>query len=215
MSQTQQQPPPDAASKPGDLAPVRTSITVSDRVTTEAPASISTVDRQDLRQTPGIDLDDRLRQVPGFTLFRRSSSVVANPTTQGVSLRGIGSSGASRTLVLWDGIPMNDPFGGWVYWTRFAPDQIERAEISRGASTSLFGDRALSGAIAIFSREPEPRTLRMAYEAGNADTQELSVGGSNLWRRFAVSGQVRALTTDGYFIVPASIRGNGGYQGRR
>jgi hypothetical protein len=41
-----------------------------------------------------------LRDVPGFSLFKRSSSLVANPTTQGISLRGIGSSGASRTLVL-------------------------------------------------------------------------------------------------------------------
>ena len=76
------------------------------------------VNQQQLQQTPGVNLDDRLRQVPGFSLFRRSSSLVANPTTQGVSLRAIGSSGASRTLVLWDGIPINDPFGGWVYWTR-------------------------------------------------------------------------------------------------
>ena len=69
------------------------------------------LDKVEIEQTPGVNLDDRLRMVPGFTLFRRSSSIVANPTTQGVSLRGIGSSGASRTLVLWDGIPINDPFG--------------------------------------------------------------------------------------------------------
>lgn len=190
-----------------ELPPVRTSITVSEKITTEAPAEITTLDRTDIAETPGIDLDDRLRQVPGFSLFRRTSSLVANPTTQGVSLRGIGSSGASRTLALWDGIPMNDPFGGWVYWTRFAPDQIDRVEISRGASTSLFGDRAMSGAIAVISREPEAANLRIDFDAGNAGTQELSVGGSSLWQRFAVSGEVRALNTDGYFIVPQSIRG--------
>src|SRR5205814_2367322 len=107
---------------------------------TESPASITVLDEKQLGEIPGINLDDRLRQVPGFSLFRRSSSVVANPTTQGVSLRGIGSSGASRTLVLWDGIPINDPFGGWVYWTRIDPSYIDRVEIDRGASTSVFGD---------------------------------------------------------------------------
>jgi hypothetical protein len=56
-------------------------------------------------------LDDALRSTPGFTLFRRSSSRVANPTTQGVTLRGVSGSGASRTLVLADGVPLNDPFG--------------------------------------------------------------------------------------------------------
>ena len=55
------------------------------------------------------------------------NSHIAQPTTQGVSLRGIGPSGQSRTLVLLDGVPFNDPFGGWVYWTRvplMAVDQI-------------------------------------------------------------------------------------------
>ena len=63
-------------------------------------------------------LDDQLRSVPGFSLFRRTSSRVANPTTQGVTLRGMSASGASRTLVLADGVPLNDPFGAWVYWDR-------------------------------------------------------------------------------------------------
>src|SRR5260221_15695 len=120
------------------IEPVKTSITVTGTISTDVPAVVSVIDRQLLEEIPGVNIDDRLRSVPGFTLFRRSSSLVANPTTQGVSLRGIGGSGASRTLVLWDGIPENDPFGGWVYWDRFAPAELDRVEISRGASTSVF-----------------------------------------------------------------------------
>ena len=74
------------------------------------------------------------------------------------------------------------------------PDEIDRIEVSRGASTSVFGDRAMGGAIAIFSREPEPGTVRLAYEGGNENTHELSVGGSHLIRKFGVSGEVRAFT---------------------
>lgn len=154
-----------------------------------------------------MNLDDRLRDVPGFSLFRRSSSLIAHPTTQGVSLRGIGSSGASRTLVLWDGVPLNDPFGGWVYWTRVGPEDVGRIEISRGASTSVFGDLAMGGAIALFSREPERHHLHAAYEGGNRNSHDVSAGWSDLWRRFAFSGEGRAYTTDGYFIVPAGRRG--------
>src|SRR3712207_3162165 len=113
--------------------PVKTSITVIERIETEAPSFVTTLGPRQIAQQPGINLDDRLRALPGFTLFRRSSSLVANPTTQGVSLRGLGSSGASRTLVLWDGVPINDPFGGWVYWTRVAPWEMERIEVTRGA----------------------------------------------------------------------------------
>ncbi len=178
-----------------------------EKISAEAPANITVMDLKDLQETPGVNLDDRLREIPGFSLFRRSSSLVANPTTQGISLRGIGSSGASRTLVLWDGIPSNDPFGGWVYWTQFIPDEISSVEVSRGAATSIFGDRAMSGAIGIFSRQPQPFHLFSGFEAGNNDSQDVWTGFSNVWSEVAISGSVRAFQTDGYYIVPQSIRG--------
>src|SRR5574341_1286995 len=87
--------------------PLRTSITVVGEISAEAPGSVAALAPEDIRKKPGVNLDDRLRDVPGFSLFRRSSSLTAHPTTQGVSLRGIGSTGASRTLVLWDGVPIN------------------------------------------------------------------------------------------------------------
>lgn len=186
---------------------VKTSITVTESISAEAPASISVLDTQQLEETPGVNLDDRLRSVPGFSLFRRSSSVVANPTTQGVSLRGIGSTGASRTLVLWDSIPLNDPFGGWVYWDRLPIDELDRVEISRGASTSVFGDLAMGGAIAAFTREASKR-FWASYEGGSDNTEEVEAGASDIWRqRFAATTDVRAFSTDGYFIVPANLRG--------
>lgn len=182
-----------------------------EKITTDTPANVSDIPASDLQLIPGVDIDDRLREIPGFTLFRRTSGEVANPTTQGVSLRGIGSTGASRSLVLWDGVPMNDPFGGWVYWDRFPVFEIERVEISRGASTSVFGDLAMGGAIGMFSRQPTRLHLNFAYQGGNENTQDVSVGFSDLWSNwgsnFAFSGSARGFTTDGYYVVPASIRG--------
>ena len=166
-----------AAQATTQLEPVRSSVTVVAKVTAEAPASMAVIESKQLDTLPGVNLDDRLRMVPGFSLFRRSSSVAANPTTQGISLRGMGSSGASRTLVLWDGVPLNDPFGGWVYWTRVDPAELDRVEVLRGASTSVFGDRALSGAIALFSRTPEKRRFTASYEGGNRNTHAVTAGG--------------------------------------
>src|ERR1039458_9777433 len=202
-AQTQNPPAID----PPNPETVKTSITVVEKISAETPANVTVLDDIALQQSPGTNLDDRLRDVPGFSLFRRSSSLAANPTTQGISLRGIGSSGASRTLVLWDGIPAHDPFGGWIYWTQFVPDEIARAEISRGAATSILGDRAMSGAIGIFSRQPEKLHVLAEYEFGNENTHDLSVGFADVWSRVAVSGTARAFTSDGYYIVPASIRG--------
>src|SRR3954453_1039473 len=212
------QNPPD--SEPGKLDPLKQSITVNANIATEAPASIVELTRPQLEQIPGENLDDRMRYIPGFSMFRRSSSLAANPTTQGISLRGLGSSGASRTLLLWDGIPVNSPFGGWIYWTRLAPGDVERIEMSRGASedverhgmsprppTSVFGDRAMGGTINIFSRPPEPYHLTLGADGGNAGQVQLFGRFSPRWKKFGVSAHVRSFTMDGYYIVPAANRG--------
>lgn len=188
--------------------PARTTMTVTESLETETPAAITELGRKDVETLPGVNADDRLRMVPGFSLFRRSSSVTANPTTQGVSLRGLGSTGASRSLVLWDGIPVNSPFGGWIYWTRIAPESLERIEVSRGASTSVFGDKAMGGTINLVTGQPSRRTGWLGYEGGNADSHQLEGGGTlTVGTRAAISGHARAFTTDGYFVVPREARG--------
>src|SRR5262245_25198128 len=102
-------------------------------------ASATVITAAELNNSAAGALDDTLRQTPGFSLFRRSSSRVANPTTQGVTLRGVSGSGSSRTLVLADGMPLNDPFGSWVYWNRIPQAAIERVEVVRGATGDLHG----------------------------------------------------------------------------
>ena len=71
----------------------------------DTASRVVVLSREAILATPALTVDDALRQVPGFSLFRRSGSRVANPTAQGASLRGVGPSGASRTLVLEDGVP--------------------------------------------------------------------------------------------------------------
>lgn len=197
-----------AAQTPDPVEPLVTTVQVTASIQAEAPVNATALNRAALESLPGVNLDDRLRIVPGFSLFRRSSSLVANPTTQGVSLRGIGSTGASRTLILWDGLPLNDPFGGWIYWTRVAPEEIDRVEVTRGAALSAFGDRALGGSISLFSRNPEPGLhLRGGIEGGNLGTLLLNTAASYQRGRWAASTVFRGGTTDGYFLVPPSSRG--------
>src|SRR5207248_10498931 len=123
--------------------------------------SVSVIDAKDADHAAAQTVDDLLRQVPGFSIFRRSSSIVANPTTQGVSLRGAGASGASRTLVLTDGVPLNDAFGGWVYWDRVPRAAIDRIELVRGGSSDLYGSDATSGVINLLTRPPAARHVNV------------------------------------------------------
>ena len=128
-------------------------------MTMQVTPSVSVVSKEEIEASPALVADDVLRQVPSFSLFRRTSSLVAQPTTQGVSLRGIGPSGQSRTLVLLDGVPFNDPFGGWVYWTKVPLVSVDRIEITEDTASSLYGNYAMGGVINIITSRPTRRTI--------------------------------------------------------
>ena len=123
----------------------------------EAAFSVIRLDRQVLDRATR--LDEALATVPAVSLFRRTSSLGANPTTQGVSLRAIAPSGAGRTLVTLDGVPLNDPFGGWVLWSQVAPESLESLDIVRGAGAGPYGAGALTGVIALRERDREGGAL--------------------------------------------------------
>ncbi|MGH7955715.1 MAG: TonB-dependent receptor, partial [Opitutaceae bacterium] len=114
-------------------------------------SSARLLDAETVRKAPTATLDGALRGVPGFSLFRRSDSFTANPTAQGVSLRGLGPSGASRSLVLLDGVPLNDPFGGWVAWTKIPREGLSHAEVIPGGGATAWGNAALGGVMQFFT----------------------------------------------------------------
>jgi len=184
------------------ITPARTEVRLID-----APASVSVLDSTDVDNAAAQTLDDVLRQVPGFSIFRRSSSLVANPTTQGVSLRGTGASGASRTLVLNDGIPLNDAFGGWVYWDRVPRASVDRIELVRGGSSDLYGSDALSGVINVISRPTSARIIDIDAGYGTRDTSDINFSIGDRWRGFGLTLSGEALSTDGYFLVGPQDRG--------
>jgi vitamin B12 transporter len=112
-------------------------------------------------------LDEALTSDPSFSLYRRTSSLGANPTTQGVSLRGVAGSGASRALVTLDGVPQNDPFGGWVIWTALPPETIGGATIVRGAGAGRYGAGALTGVVDLTEPTRLPAPLVANVEGGD------------------------------------------------
>ena len=174
----------------------------------DAPADVTVLARQDIDRSPSQTLDDLLRQVPGFSLFRRTSSLVGHPTTQGVSLRGIGPSGTSRALVLLDGVPINDPFGGWVYWDRIPLQGVEQVEVVRGGGSSAWGNYALGGVINIITRKPVERAALFDGSYGNHNTLNLDGIVSEVQGPFRLSLEGNYFNTDGYPIVKASDRGS-------
>jgi outer membrane receptor protein involved in Fe transport len=173
----------------------------------DVPASVSVLASVEIRQSPAVVADDLLRQIPTFSLFRRTSSLSSHPTAQGVSLRGVGPSGVSRTLVLLDGIPFNDPFGGWVYWTRVPLESTDRVEVVDGSSSSLYGNYAMGGVINIVTSRPTPRTFQLKPQYGSRNSPKFDFLGSDVWGRVGVAVDGSVFGTDGYPIVIASERG--------
>jgi outer membrane receptor protein involved in Fe transport len=173
----------------------------------DVPVSANIVEKEMIRQSPAIVADDVLRQVPTFSLFRRSSSLSSHPTAQGVSLRGIGPSGVSRTLVLVDGVPFNDPFGGWVYWTRVPLESVNRIEVIDGSNSSLYGNYAMGGVINIISASPARRSLEFKTQYGNHNSPKAEFFASDVWGKLGVAVEGGAFDTDGFPIVIANERG--------
>lgn len=162
---------------------------------------------QELRTAPTATLDGALRSVPGFSLFRRSDSFSANPTAQGVSLRGLGPSGASRSLVLLDGVPLNDPFGGWVAWSKVPRESLAGAELVRGGGATAWGNAALGGIVQLFTEAPAYPRGRLAAGYGEFATHQAEFSlsqpvGEGTWQLLG-----RDFATDGFPLVAPEDRG--------
>jgi outer membrane receptor protein involved in Fe transport len=172
-----------------------------------SPASVRLVTGEELRSAAPVTLDDRLRRVPGFELFRRSSSLVANPTSQGVSLRGLGSTAASRTLVLANEIPLNDAFGGWIYWDELPELSIGGVTVVRGGASDLYGSSAIGGVIEMQPVPARRKRAELVSSEGSFHTFDeaaLLSGTRGGWSGLATGGVV---LTDGYILVAPEQRG--------
>ncbi len=148
-------------------------------------------------------LDEILGQTPGVALFRRTSSIAANPTIQGISLRNIAPSGAGRALVTLDGVPQNDPFGGWVIWSSLPVEGLSGVTIVRGSGAGPYGSGALTGVIGL---EEHGRTDGIAAaEMSITDTVSGRAAASVGFNGFLFTGSVES--GDGYVPVRGAGRG--------
>ena len=171
-------------------------------------SSVRTMSQEQLQEAPGFVLDDRLRQVAGFQLFRRTNSWVSNPTSQGTSLRGLGSTAASRTLVLSDQVPLNDAFGGWIHWNEIPVLAMRDVELMRGGASDLYGSSAIGGVIDVLPAVPAEGLAYAVDVAGaNEATSTLNglvSGGERDWSGLAAASFFR---TDGYVLTAPEVQG--------
>lgn len=198
---------PAPAAPPVPLAPFVVTAGRAAQPPAQVPFSVTVRPGEELRDSPATTLDGALRSIPAFSLFRRSDSLTANPTAQGVSLRGLGPSGASRSLVLLDGVPLNDPFGGWIAWTKVPRLSLDRAELLAGGGATAWGNAALGGVVQLLTEPVAGAAGRFTASGGAFATRSAELALTQPVGPGTLRLAARAFFTDGFRLVAPGQRG--------
>lgn len=200
-ARAQQTPPPAARD---DIVVLGTGLNLPPG--TPAYGSV-TIDRDRLTGDASGRVENVLSDVAGFQQFRRSDSRSANPSAQGVTLRALGGNASGRALVLLDGVPIADPFFGYIPFTSLSPDRLAAVRITRGGGAGAFGAGAVAGTIELVSagRADLPTVSGDAFY-GSYDSQAISGNVTpDLGSGFAtLSGRFER--GDGFYTTPDAQR---------
>lgn len=178
--------------------------------TLPAPAAerlldVTLISRRELDRQGSTGLDQALKGVAGVQLFRRSDARSGQPTSQGVTLRALGGNAASRALLILDGVPQSDPFGGWINWPAYDPASLASVRVIRGGGSVAGGPGALAGTISMESREDEG--IAALVEAGSRNARALSFYGGTTAGAGHVGLSAWTSAGDGFVPITAATRG--------
>lgn len=197
------------AAQEDDSPPATIIVTAEGLETPPGTAAYDTqvLERDQLISTPSGGIEEALASVAGFQQFRRSDSRSANPSAQGATLRALGGNATSRALVLLDGVPLSDPFFGYVPFNAIAPERLARARVTRGGGSGPFGAGALAGTIELFSADADtlgPVSAR-ALVNDRGETEAAATVAGNLGAGFATLS-ARWDRGKGFFTTPRDQR---------
>jgi len=174
----------------------------------DAAYPVVTIPRERLADTASGRLEDVLCDAAGVAQFRRSDSRSAHPTSQGISLRGLGGNASSRALLLLDGVPQTDPFGGWVAFPAYLPERLASVRVVRGGGSGFAGPGALAGTIDMTSGGPDDLgQLDLSADYGSRNSVDaVGVGTARLGSGFATLAGEYA-RGDGFMPIVEEDRG--------
>lgn len=170
----------------------------------ELPASVTVFDAAAIETRQATTVLELLRTVPGMTVAR--SGGPGDVTS--VFLRGTSST---QTLVLWNGVPLNDPYFGGFDWAHLGTEGVDRVEVVRGPLSTVYGSDAVGGVVQLITDRQE--VSRLSLEAGERSYGRgvLSLGGAAgelaLQGVGAYSTDDGLLDNDDYTTGSAQLRG--------
>jgi outer membrane receptor protein involved in Fe transport len=181
--------------------------TRSPRALSDLPTTVLAVSAEELQRSAATTVDGALRLLPSFATLRRSTSLAADPSSQGLNLRGIGPSAVSRTLLLDDGVPANDPFAGWIPWRAIPRLSLARVEVAPGGASALYGSFALGGVVALVPRAIASTGVEVESFGGTGGTYGVAAHGEHRAGALAGALDVEHAGTDGYRVVSPGAAG--------
>ena len=200
-----------AAIVPAAAAHAQEAIVVTGTALPPAPGAAAygsfTLGRDLLTNEASGQLENALEAIPGFQLFRRSDARSANATSQGATLRGIGGNATGRALVLLDGVPVADPFAGYIPWPAIAPESLALVRATPGGGAGPFGAGALSGTIDLVSAGPAARDSGIGARYGSRDSVDIGVALVEPLGGGFVALDAAYASGDGFFVIAPEDRG--------
>lgn len=180
-----------------DLGEISVTATKTQRAVSDVPASISIITEQDINASVATSADELLKNISGVDL-KHPLGFMSTGTSNKITLRGFGGGTEGRTLLLIDGVPMNDSYFNGVEWNQISVDDIKRIEVVKGAGSALYGSNALGGVINIITKKPQEQKTNLDLSYGSMNTKKGAASTTGKVGNFGyyLSGQL--LDSDGY-----------------
>lgn len=203
LARAQTAPP---ATAPLELPPV---IVTAGRGSALERLDVSTtvLSRQQIEALPETGVDQIVNRIPGVWLPNIPTGQL-HPTAQPVNIRGFGTSTTINTLVMVDGVPINDPYFRTINWSAIPKNSVERIEVIRGGgATSLWGNMAMGGVINIVTREPSHTGVSGDVSYGSYNTASAEVaGGVIVTDKVKVGASYNHAQSSGYNLTPGQYQ---------
>jgi len=178
----------------------QTNQTVSDEIVVTAsaipetvestPATVTVITQKEIEQHAARDLADVLREVPGLTISRTGSPGKATS----LFTRGANST---HTLVLWNGIEINNPYFAGYDWGRFSTAGVQQVEVVRGPYSALYGSDAVAGVVNVLTN-PVKSGVRGDFELGGHGLRNAMTGADYVTPSTLFSASYEHRNDDGF-----------------
>ncbi len=201
---------PDST-RPAPITKLGEIVTTASRVSelvSQSPINVTTITRKDIATTSASTVPNLLWRIPGFTMRDHQSAFASSPGRRVASFRGLSGSSGGRSLIMVDGVPLNDAFNGYMQWNRIPLALVDRVEVIRGGGSMIWGSRSLGGVVNILTRTPTTTGVQLQAEGGTGGSYRGTLTGTVVASRLRASIATDWAATDGYLVTRPDLRGS-------